>query len=57
MVPMVLVVMNVVYALAAYPAGAFSDRTNRLTVLIIGFAMLMPARVKLTRWRPSPTNP
>jgi MFS family permease len=41
MAPMVLVVMNVVYALAAYPAGVFSDRTNRMTVLIIGFALLI----------------
>ena len=34
--PMVLVAMNIVYALAAYPAGALSDRTNRTTVLIFG---------------------
>jgi MFS family permease len=47
MVPMVLVVMNVVYALAAYPAGVFSDRTNRISVLIIGFAMLIAANVSL----------
>lgn len=47
MVPMVLVVMNVVYALAAYPAGVFSDRANRMTVLIIGFAMLIAADVTL----------
>ena len=43
MAPMVLVVMNVVYALVAYPAGAFSDRTNRMNVLIIGFALLIAA--------------
>jgi MFS family permease len=47
MVPMVLVVMNVVYALAAYPAGVISDRTNRMGVLIIGFAMLIAADVSL----------
>ena len=47
MVPMVLVVMNVVYALAAYPAGVISDRTNRISVLIIGFAMLIAADVSL----------
>jgi MFS family permease len=41
--PMVLVVMNIVYALAAYPAGALSDRTNRTTVLIFGFAILIAA--------------
>lgn len=47
MVPMVLVVMNVVYALAAYPAGVFSDRMNRMSFLIIGFAMLIGADVSL----------
>jgi len=31
--PAVLVVMNVVYAAAAYPAGALSDRFGRLAVL------------------------
>jgi MFS family permease len=47
MAPMVLVAMNVVYALAAYPAGVLSDRTNRMTVLLIGFAMLIAADVSL----------
>jgi MFS family permease len=47
LVPMVLVVMNVVYALAAYPAGVLSDRFNRLTVLIIGFALLIIADLVL----------
>ena len=41
--PMVLVVMNIVYALAAYPTGALSDRTNRTTVLIFGFTILIAA--------------
>ncbi len=31
LMPMVLVVMNVVYALSAYPAGVLSDRFNRIT--------------------------
>lgn len=47
LVPMVLVVMNVVYAAAAYPAGVLSDRFNRLTILIIGFALLIAADVTL----------
>ena len=47
MLPMALVVMNVVYALAAYPAGVFSDRTNRMTVLIIGFALVIAADLSL----------
>src|SRR5262249_18640609 len=45
LVPLVLVVMNVVYALAAYPAGALSDRIDRVTVLIVGFAVLILADV------------
>jgi len=43
LVPIVLVVMNVVYALAAYPAGVLSDRFNRLAILAIGFALLIVA--------------
>jgi len=47
LVPMVLVVMNVVYALAAYPVGVLSDRINRMTVLVFGFALLLAADVIL----------
>jgi MFS family permease len=47
LVPMVLVVMNFVYALAAYPAGVLSDRYNRLTMLIIGFLVLIAADLVL----------
>ena len=47
LVPIVLAVMNVVYAFAAYPAGVLSDRFNRLTILIIGFALLMAANLTL----------
>jgi MFS family permease len=47
LVPMVLVVMNVVYALAAYPAGVMSDRFNRLTMIIIGFLLLIAADLAL----------
>ena len=36
MVPAVLVVMNVAYALSAYPAGAMSDRMDRVTILAMG---------------------
>jgi MFS family permease len=43
LIPLVLVVMNVVYALAAYPAGVLSDRFNRLTMLMIGFVLLIAA--------------
>lgn len=47
LVPAVLVVMNVVYALAAYPAGVLSDRVNRVTLLAIGLALLIAADLVL----------
>ena len=43
LIPAVLVVMNIAYALAAYPAGAASDRVGRRGVLIIGTALLVVA--------------
>ena len=39
--PLVLVVMNVVYALAAYPAGALSDRLGRRGVFLSGIGLLI----------------
>jgi MFS family permease len=47
LVPAVLVVMNVVYALAAYPAGVASDRMNRTTLLVVGLALLIAADLAL----------
>lgn len=46
-VPLVLVVMSVVYALSAYPAGLLSDRMPRTWLLAIGMAMLVLADVVL----------
>lgn len=43
LVPMVLVLMNVVYALSAYPAGVLSDHANRITILAAGFGLLVAA--------------
>jgi MFS family permease len=43
LVPMVLVLMNVVYALAAYPAGVLSDHANRTTILGMGLGLLVAA--------------
>ena len=46
-VPLVLVGMNIVYALTAYPAGVLSDRFNRLSVLVIGMVVLIAADLVL----------
>ena len=46
-VPMVMVVMNIIYSVAAYPAGILSDTVNRKTVLLIGVALLIAADVVL----------
>lgn len=46
-VPMVLVVLNVAYALSAYPAGWLSDRVNRWVVLGVGMAFLVAADLVL----------
>jgi MFS family permease len=53
LVPGVLVVMNVAYALAAYPAGILSDRIDRSTILICGFAVLVAADIALAIAGPS----
>ena len=46
-VPVVMVVMNVFYAGAAYPAGAAADRIRARTLLSIGLALLIAANVVL----------
>ena len=53
-VPLVLVVMSIVYALSAYPAGMLSDRIPRMRVLALGMALLVLADVALAMaqdWR------
>jgi MFS family permease len=47
LVPAVLIVMNVVYALTAYPAGIASDRMNRMILLVTGIILLMAADLVL----------
>jgi MFS family permease len=42
-VPLVMIVMNVFYAGAAYPAGAAADRMSARTLLLIGLALLIAA--------------
>ena len=45
--PVVLVVMGFAYSLSAYPAGALSDRIDRMTVLAIGLLLLLAADLVL----------
>lgn len=45
--PAVLVVMNLVYALVAAPVGVLSDRIGRLSLLVIGFLLLIIADLVL----------
>jgi MFS family permease len=46
-VPLVLVAMNVAYALSAYPAGKLSDRVDRWLILGLGAALLIAADIVL----------
>ena len=41
--PIVLVLMSLAFSVSAYPAGALSDRINRISVLGIGLALLIAA--------------
>ena len=47
--PLVLVVMNVVYALSAYPVGRLADRISHLALLGAGLATLIVADLVLAR--------
>ncbi|MGN6716038.1 MAG: MFS transporter [Candidatus Binatia bacterium] len=46
-VPVVLIVMNIFYAGAAYPAGAAADHIDRRTLLLLGLALLIAADLML----------
>ncbi len=50
--PLVLVVMNIVYAASAYPLGALADRANRTRLLAFGFLTLIAADLILA-WAPN----
>jgi predicted MFS family arabinose efflux permease len=45
--PLVLVVMNLVYAAGAYPAGRFSDRMSPVRLLALGIVCLIAADLVL----------
>ena len=47
LVPAVMVLMNIVYAFAAYPAGVLSDRIDRHSILIAGLTLLIVADIVL----------
>jgi MFS family permease len=46
-VPVVMVIMNVVYSLSAWPAGALSDTIGRYRLIFAGFALLIVADLVL----------
>ena len=46
-VPVIMIVMNVFYALFAYPAGAAADRLSARTLLVCGLGVLIAADVML----------
>lgn len=45
--PLVLVVMNIIYAVSSYPLGALSDLIDRKAMLVAGFATLILADLVL----------
>jgi MFS family permease len=46
-VPVIMIIMNIIYALFAYPAGAAADRLSAHTLLVFGFGVLGVADVVL----------
>jgi MFS family permease len=53
LVPLVMVAMNMVYAVSAYPFGKLSDRMNHSTLLALGLVVLIAADLVLAsgdRW-------
>ena len=46
-VPLVMIVMNVLYAGAAYPAGAAADNVSQRTLLLLGLILLIAADLAL----------
>lgn len=47
LVPMIMIVMNLVYAASAYPAGIASDHLSRRMMLVTGLALLVLAELVL----------
>lgn len=47
LIPLVLIIMNIAFAVAAYPAGVISDRCGRLPVVALGLLLLIAADLAL----------
>ncbi len=47
LVPLVLIVMNVIYSLSAYPFGRLSDRVSHRLLLVLGLIVLIAADIVL----------
>lgn len=47
LVPLVMVAMNFIYAMSAYPFGKLSDRVNHKTLLVLGLVVLIAADLVL----------
>jgi len=47
LIPLVFIVMNVIYALSAYPAGILSDRFGRSGLIVAGFIVIILADLVL----------
>ena len=54
-VPLVLVAMNVIYAIAAYPFGRLADRMSRPGLLVLGIMVLIVADLVLAHAEGLPT--
>jgi MFS family permease len=53
LVPLVMVAMNVVYALSAYPFGKLADTTSHTKLMVVGLGLLIAADIVLAhgaRW-------
>jgi MFS family permease len=49
LVPLVMVAMNIVYTLSAYPFGKLADSTSHLRLLVIGLGFLVAADLVLAQ--------
>lgn len=50
LVPLVMVAMNVVYSMSAYPFGKLSDRTSHIRLLALGLVVLVLADIVLASY-------